>query len=212
MMNYNEAMSYFYSIAPFTADDALKYTLEKAFRFVFWSIPIFAIMVCWLFLYETKLFKKAYQKESGYSFEKFLCSGDVLIPIGIGIVIGTIITGIDNFHTKYYVDNIISKKDVIESPYFQSLDNQSKQFIKNRLIIGNDGIFKVSTLYSTFVDEQNNVDVSKIDVNFFLPNIAIKDLKELINEEIEYRNARNNELEQDKNYKQEMINFIQNAK
>ena len=84
--------------------------------------------------------------------------------------------------------------------------------MKNRLIIGNDGIFKVSTLYSAFVDEQNNVDISKIDVNFFLPNIAIKDLKELINAEIEYRNARNSELEQDKNYKQEIINFIQNAK
>lgn len=135
-----------------------------------------------------------------------------MIPIGIGIVIGILITGINSYHSRYYVDNIISKKEVIESPYFQSLDNQSKQFIKNRLIIGNDGIFKVSTLYSTFVDEQNNVDVSKIDVNFFLPNIAIKDLKELINAEIEYRNARNNELEQDKNYKQEMINFIQNAK
>ena len=101
---------------------------------------------------------------------------------------------------------------MIKSPYFQSLDNQSKQFIKNRLIIGDDSIFKVSTLYSAFVDEQNNVDVSKIDVDFFLPNISIKHLKELINAEIEYRNARNNELVQDKNYKQEMINFIQNAK
>ena len=212
MMNYNEAMSYFYSIAPFTQDDALKYTLEKAFRFVFWSIPIFAIMVCWLFLYETKLFKKAHQKESGFSFEKFLCSGDVLIPIGIGIVIGTIITGIDNFHTKYYVDNVISKKDVIESPYFQSLDEQGKQFVKNHLIIGSELELKAPFLYNNFLDDQNNVDVSKVDLNFFSPNISIKNLEELINAEIEYRNAQNNELEQDKNYKQEMINYIQNAK
>lgn len=211
MMNYNEAMSYFYSIAPFTADDALKYTLEKAFRFVFWSIPIFAIMVCWLFLYETKLFKKAYQKESGYSFEKFLCSGDVLIPIGIGIVIGTIITGIDNFHTKYYVDNIISKKDVIESPYFQSLDEQGKQFVKNYLL-GDDLIIKIPSLNKDLINNNGDVDVGKIDINFFLPNISIKNLEELVNTEIEYRNTRNNELEQDKNYKQEMINYIQNAK
>lgn len=210
-MNYNEAMSYFYSIAPFTADDALKYTLEKAFRFVFWSIPIFAIMVCWLFLYETKLFKKAYQKESGYSFEKFLCSGDVLIPIGIGIVIGTIITGIDNFHTKYYVDNIISKKDVIESPYFQSLDEQGKQFVKNYLL-GDDLIIKIPSLNKDLINNNGDVDVGKIDINFFLPNISIKNLEELVNTEIEYRNTRNNELEQDKNYKQEMINYIQNAK
>ena len=210
-MNYNEAMSYFYSIAPFTADDALKYTLEKAFRFVFWSIPIFAIMVCWLFLYETKLFKKAYQKESGYSFEKFLCSGDVLIPIGIGVVIGTIITGIDNFHTKYYVDNIISKKDVIESPYFQSLDEQGKQFVKNYLL-GDDLIIKIPSLNKDLINNNGDVDVGKIDINFFLPNISIKNLEELVNTEIEYRNTRNNELEQDKNYKEEMINYIQNAK
>ena len=210
-MNYNEAMNYFYSIAPFTQDDALKYTLEKAFRFVFWSIPIFAIMVCWLFLYETKLFKKAYQKESGYSFEKFLCSGDVLIPIGIGIVIGTIITGIDNFHTKYYVDNIISKKDVIESPYFQSLDEQGKQFVKNYLL-GDDLIIKIPSLNKDLINNNGDVDVGKIDINFFLPNISIKNLEELVNTEIEYRNTRNNELEQDKNYKQEMINYIQNAK
>lgn len=212
MMNYTDAMSYFYSIAPFTADDALKYALEQAFWFVLGSIPIFTIIVGLLFLYETKLFKKAYQKEAGFSFEKFLCSGDVLIPIEIGIVVGTLITGINSFHTKYYVDNVISKKDVIESPYFQSLDNQSKQFIKNHLIIGSELELKTPFLYNNFLDDQNNVDVSKIDVNFFLPNIAIKDLKELINEEIEYRNARNNELEQDKNYKQEMINYIQNAK
>lgn len=212
MMNYADAMSYFYSIAPFTDDDALKYACEQAFWFVLGSIPIFTIIIGLLFLYETKLFKKTYKKEAGFSFEKFLCSGDVLIPLGIAIVIGTLITGINSFHSRYYVDNVISKKEVIESPYFQSLDNQSKQFIKNHLIIGNDGIFKVSTLYSAFVDEQNNVDVSKIDVNFFLPNIAIKDLKELINAEIEYRNTRNNELERDKNYKQEIINFIQNAK
>jgi hypothetical protein len=211
-MNYADAMNYFYSIAPFTKDVALQYALMQSLWFVFASIPIFMIIICWLFLYETKLFKKSYQKMAKFSFKNFLCSGDVLIPIGIGVVIGTLITGINSFHTKYYVDNVISKKEVIESPYFQSLDNQSKQFIKNRLIIGNDGIFKVSTLYSAFVDEQNNVDISKIDVDFFLPNIAIKDLKELINAEIEYRNARNNELEQDKNYKQEMINFIQNAK
>lgn len=211
MMNYNEAMSYFYSIAPFTADDALKYTLEKAFRFVFWSIPIFAIMVCWLFLYETKLFKKAYQKESGYSFEKFLCSGDVLIPIGIGIVIGTIITGIDNFHTKYYVDNVISKKDVIESPYFQSLDEQGKQFVKNYLL-GDDLIIKIPSLNKDLINNNGDVDASKIDINFFLPNISMKQLEELVGSEIEYRNTRNNELEQDKNYKQEMINYIQNAK
>ena len=212
MMNYTDAMNYFYGIAPFTKDDALKYALTQSFVFILTSIPIFAIIIGWLFLYETKLFKKAYKKEAVFSFEKFLCSGDVLIPLGIGIVIGTVITGINSYHSRYYVDNIISKKEVIESPYFQSLDNQSKQFIKNSLIIGNDGIFKVSTLYSAFVDEQNNVDISKIDVNFFLPNITIKDLKELINAEIEYRNARNNELEQDKNYKQEMINYIQNAK
>lgn len=212
MMNYADAMSYFYSIAPFTDDDALKYACEQAFWFVLGSIPIFTIIIGLLFLYETKLFKKTYKKEAGFSFEKFLCSGDVLIPLGIAIVIGTLITGINSFHSRYYVDNVISKKEVIESPYFQSLDNQSKQFIKNHLIIGNDGIFKVSTLYSAFVDEQNNVDVSKIDVNFFLPNIAIKDLKELINAEIEYRNTRNNELERDKNYRQEIINFIQNAK
>lgn len=211
MMNYTDAMNYFHSIAPFTQDDALKYTLEKAFRFVFWSIPIFAIMVCWLFLYETKLFKKAYQKESGFSFEKFLCSGDVLIPIGIGIVIGTIITGIDNFHTKYYVDNVISKKDVIESPYFQSLDEQGKQFVKNYLL-GDDLIIKIPSLNKDLINNNGDVDASKIDINFFLPNISMKQLEELVGSEIEYRNTRNNELEQDKNYKQEMINYIQNAK
>lgn len=210
-MNYTDAMNYFHSIAPFTQDDALKYTLEKAFRFVFWSIPIFAIMVCWLFLYETKLFKKAYQKESGFSFEKFLCSGDVLIPIGIGIVIGTIITGIDNFHTKYYVDNVISKKDVIESPYFQSLDEQGKQFVKNYLL-GDDLIIKIPSLNKDLINNNGDVDASKIDINFFLPNISMKQLEELVGSEIEYRNTRNNELEQDKNYKQEMINYIQNAK
>lgn len=211
MMNYTDAMNYFHSIAPFTQDDALKYTLEKAFRFVFWSIPIFAIMVCWLFLYETKLFKKAYQKESGFSFEKFLCSGDVLIPIGIGIVIGTIITGIDNFHTKYYVDNVISKKDVIESPYFQSLDEQGKQFVKNYLL-GDDLIIKIPSLNKDLINNNGDVDASKIDINFFLPNISMKQLEELVGSEIEYRNTRNNELEQDKNYKQEIINYIQNAK
>ena len=211
MMNYTDSMNYFHSIAPFTQDDALKYTLEKAFRFVFWSIPIFAIMVCWLFLYETKLFKKAYQKESGFSFEKFLCSGDVLIPIGIGIVIGTIITGIDNFHTKYYVDNVISKKDVIESPYFQSLDEQGKQFVKNYLL-GDDLIIKIPSLNKDLINNNGDVDASKIDINFFLPNISMKQLEELVGSEIEYRNTRNNELEQDKNYKQEIINYIQNAK
>lgn len=212
MMNYNEAMSYFYSLAPFTDDDALKYASAQAFWFILGCIPIFTIIIGLLFVYETKLFKKTYKKEAGFSFEKFLCSGDVLIPLGIAIVIGTLITGINSFHTKYYVDNVISKKDVIESPYFQSLDNQSKQFIKNRLIIDNEAIFKVSTLYSAFVDEQNNVDVSKIDANFFSPNISLKDLKELIDDEIKYRNSRKDDLEQDKNYKQEMINYIQNAK
>lgn len=212
MMNYNEAMIYFYSIAPFTDDNALKYALEQAFWFILGIIPIFVIIIGLLFLYETKLFKRAYQKETGFSFEKFLCSGDVLIPLGVAIVIGTLITGINSFYTKYYVDNVISKKDVIESPYFQSLDSQSKQFIKNHLIIDNEAIFKVSSLYSAFLDEQNNVDVSKIDANFFSPNISLKDLKELIGDEIKYRNSRKNELEQDKNYKQEMINYIQNAK
>lgn len=188
-MNYNEAMSYFYSLAPFTDDDALKYASAQAFWFILGIIPIFVIIIGLLFLYETKLFKRAYQKETGFSFEKFLCSGDVLIPLGIAIVIGTLITGINSFYTKYYVDNVISKKDVIESPYFQSLDIQSKQFIKNRLIIDNEAIFKVSTLYSAFVDEQNNVDVSKIDANFFSPNISLKDLKKLIDDEIKYRNS-----------------------
>lgn len=162
-------------------------------------------------LYETKLFKKAYQKESGFSFEKFLCSGDVLIPIGIGIVIGTIITGIDNFHTKYYVDNVISKKDVIESPYFQSLDEQGKQFVKNYLL-GDDLIIKIPSLNKDLINNNGDVDASKIDINFFLPNISMKQLEELVGSEIEYRNTRNNELEQDKNYKQEIINYIQNAK
>ena len=212
MMNYADAMNYFYSIAPFTDDDALKYASAQAFWFILGCIPIFTIIIGLLFIYETKLFKKTYKKDAGFSFEKFLCSGDVLIPLGIAIVIGTLITGINSFHTKYYVDNVISKKDVIESPYFQSLDNQSKQFIKNRLIIDNEAIFKVSTLYSAFVDEQNNVDVSKIDANFFSPNISLKDLKELIDDEIKYRNSRKDDLEQDKNYKQEMINYIQNAK
>lgn len=212
MMNYADAMNYFYSIAPFTDDNALKYALEQAFWFILGIIPIFVIIIGLLFLYETKLFKRAYQKETGFSFEKFLCSGDVLIPIGFGIVVGTLITGINSFYTKYYVDNVISKKDVIESPYFQSLDSHSKQFIKNRLIIDNEAIFKVSTLYSAFVDEQNNVDVSKIDANFFSPNISLKDLKELIGDEIKYRNSRKDDLEQDKDYKQEMINYIQNAK
>ena len=212
MMNYNDAMNYFYSIAPFTKSDALQYALTQSFWLILTSIPIFVIIISLLFIYETKLFKKTYKKEAGFSFEKFLCSGDVLIPLGLAIAISTPIIGINNLYTKYYVDNVISKKDVIESPYFQSLDNQSKQFIKNRLIIGNDAIFKVSTLYSAFVDEQNNVDVSKIDANFFSPNISLKDLKELIDDEIKYRNSRKDDLEQDKNYKQEMINYIQNAK
>ena len=211
-MNYADAMSYFYNIVPFTDDNALKYALEQAFLFVLGSIPIFVIIIGLLFLYETKLFKKTYQKEAGFSFEKFLCSGYVLIPIVIVVVIGTIITGINSFHTKYYVDNVISKKDVIESPYFQSLDSQSKQFIKNHLIIGSELELKVPFLYNNFLDDKNNVDVSKIDIDFFSPNMSIKHLKELINAEIEYRNTRNNELEQDKNYKQEMINYIQNAK
>lgn len=212
MMNYNEAMIYFYSIAPFTQDDAIKYTLEKAFHFVFWSIPIFAIIVCGLFLYETKLFKKKYQKETKLSFENFLFSGDILIPIGIGIVIGTIITGIDNFHTKYYVDNVISKKDVIESPYFQSLDEQGKQFVKNYLLLGDDLIVKIPSLNKDLINNNGDVDVSKIDINFFLPSISMKRLEELIDSEIEYRNTRKNELEQDGDYKKEMIDYIQNAK
>lgn len=210
-MNYNEAMSYFHRIAPFTEDDALKYALGQAFWFVLGSIPIFAIIIGLLFLYETKLFKKTYQQEAGYSFEKFLCSGDILIPIGIGIVIGTIITGIDNFHTKYYVDNVISKKDVIESPYFQSLDEQGKQFVKNYLL-GDDLIIKIPSLNKDLINNNGDVDVSKIDINLFLSSISMKQLEELVGSEIEYRNTRNNELEQDKNYKQEMINYIQNAK
>lgn len=211
MMNYTNAMSYFYSIAPFTKAEALQYALMQSFWFLFASIPIFAIIIGLLFLYETKLFKKAYQKEAGFSFEKFLCSGDVLIPIGIAIVIGTIITIINSCHTKYYVDNVISKKDVIESPYFQSLDEQGKQFVKNYLL-GDDLIIKIPSLNKDLINNNGDVDASKIDINFFLPNISMKQLEELVGSEIEYRNTRNNELEQDKNYKQEMINYIQNAK
>lgn len=211
MMNYTDAMNYFHSIAPFTKAEALQYALMQSFWFLFASIPIFAIIIGLLFLYETKLFKKAYQKEAGFSFEKFLCSGDVLIPIGIAIVIGTIITIINSCHTKYYVDNVISKKDVIESPYFQSLDEQGKQFVKNYLL-GDDLIIKIPSLNKDLINNNGDVDASKIDINFFLPNISMKQLEELVGSEIEYRNTRNNELEQDKNYKQEMINFIQNAK
>ena len=211
-MKYTDAMSYFYSITPFTQSDAIKYAFWQAFMFVLGSIPIFAITLFVLLLYKTKILKKKYQEDAGFSFGDFVFSGDVLIPSALVIVIGTLITGINSFHTKYYVDNVISKKEVIESPYFQSLDDQSKQFIKNYLIIGNSSVFRISTLYSAFIDEQNNVDISKIDVNFFSPNIAIKDLKELINDEIEYRNLKKNELEQDKNYRQEMINYIKNAK
>lgn len=64
MMNYTDAMNYFYSIAPFTKDEAVQYALMQSFWFILASIPIFIIIICWLFLYETKLFKKAYQKKA----------------------------------------------------------------------------------------------------------------------------------------------------
>ena len=103
------------------------------------------------------------------------------------------------------------KKDVIESPYFQSLDEQGKQFVKNYLL-GDDLIIKIPSLNKDLINNNGDVDVSKIDINLFLPSISMKQLEELVGSEIEYRNTRNNELEQDKNYKQEMINYIQNAK
>ena len=74
-MNYTDAMSYFYRIAPFTADDALKYASEQAFWFVLGSIPIFAIIIGLLFLYETKLFKKAYQKRLVFLLKNFYVRG-----------------------------------------------------------------------------------------------------------------------------------------
>ena len=74
-MNYTDAMNYFYGITPFTKDEALQYALMQSLWFVFASIPIFAVVICLLFLYETKLFKKTYQKDAGFSFENFYVRG-----------------------------------------------------------------------------------------------------------------------------------------
>lgn len=211
MMNYNDAMNYFYSIMPFTQSYALKYVFGQAFWFILVCILITAIVIYLLFLYETKHFEKKYQEKAGFSFEDFLLSGDVLIPVALIMVVGTLIAGIASFHTKYYVDNSISKKDVIESPYFRSLNDQSKQFVKNYLFVG-ELVLKTSSLNKEFLNSNGDVDVSKIDLNFFSPNINLKDLENLIEDEIEYRETLNNELERNENYRKEMIDYIQNAK
>lgn len=211
MMNYNDAMNYFYSIMPFTQSYALKYVFEQAFWFILVCILITAIVIYLLFLYETKHFEKKYQEKAGFSLKDFLLSGDVLIPVALIMVVGTLIAGIASFHTKYYVNNSISKKDVIESPYFRSLNEQSKQFIKNYLFVG-ELVLKTSSLHKEFVNSNGDVDVSKIDPNFFSPSINLKDLENLIEDEIEYRETLNNELERNENYRKEMINYIQNAK
>lgn len=212
MMNYADAMNYFYSIAPITQSDAIQYAISYAFLFILGTIPITLVIAYGLYLYEIKILKKKYNEKALFTFWQFMLKGDTLLPVGLIIVIGTLATAINTFHTKYVLDNSISKKEVIESPYFGSLDDNSKKLIKNYLLLNDESITEVPPLLTPYIYKLGELDSSKINVKSFLPNINIRTLKELIKCEIEYRKYNQSELGNDENYRQEMIEFIKNAK
>ena len=212
MMNYTDAMKYFHSIAPITKIDAIQYAISYAFLFILGSIPITLVIAYGLYLYEIKILKKKYNEKALFTFWQFMLKGDTLLPVALIIVIGAIVTAINTFHTKYVLDNSISKKEVIESPYFGSLDDSSKKLIKNYLLLNDESITEVPPLLTPYIYKLGELDSGKINAKSFSPNVNIQVLKELIKCEIEYRQYRQSELDNDENYKQEMINYIQNAK
>jgi hypothetical protein len=212
MLNYIDAMKYFHSIAPITQSDAIQYAINYAFLFILGTIPITLIISYGLFLHEVRILKEKYHENAPFTFQEFMLRGDTLLPVVLIIVIGVLATAINTYHTKYYLDNLISKKEVVESSYFDSLDANSRQFVKNYLLLNDETTIEYPPLSLPYVYKLGELDSSKINVKSFLPNINIQDLEKLIKYEIEYRKFLQNERESSENGKQEIIKYIQDIK
>ena len=81
------------------------------------------------------------------------------------------------------LNNYISKERIIWSSYFKNLDSDSKRFVKNYLIIGDDHFLTNPSLYEAIFDDAGDVDLNKINPESFSTDINIKSLKALIETE-----------------------------
>lgn len=132
-------------------------------------------------------------------------------------VFGWIIIFMTASYIRLNFDNKISKESIVTSPYFESLDNKSKKFVSNSLILNNNSLFDYSSDQKYKPSPNEDVDISKISIERFSPYISIFKLKELIESEIEYRGAEHNSCygcgrsNYNNEYKLNVIKHIQNA-
>lgn len=90
---------------------------------------------------------------------------------------------INTSYSRMNLNNYISKERIIWSSYFKNLDNDSKRFVKNYLIIGDDHFLTNPSLYEAIFDDAGDVDLNKINPESFSTDINIKSLKALIETE-----------------------------
>lgn len=118
-------------------------------------------------------------------------------------------------YIKINFDNKISKESIIASPYFESLNNKSKKFVSNSLILNNNPLFNYSSDQKYNPSPDEDIDLSKISIDSFSPYISIFKTKELIESEIEYRKYYNKDKDNhnynDNEYKLNIIKHIQSA-
>lgn len=118
-------------------------------------------------------------------------------------------------YIKMNFDNKISKESIVASPYFESLNNKSKKFVSNSLILNNSPLFNSSSDQKCNPSADEDIDLSKISIKSFSPYISIFKTKELIESEIEYRESYDKEKDNhhynDNEYKLNIIKHIQSA-
>ena len=200
MMNYADAMNYFYSIFPITFDDAARYGFSTTFTFTLSLIFLGFIIKSCKFYYNTT--KDDYNEKDKANFIQFVLIDGLLKTIILPLAVVSIFAASLITYTIYTGENTIPKNMVVESPYFLSLDEDSKRFIKNNLLMDD--------LSDSYYDNNDDIDINKINLEYFSSDINLFNLRELIRREIEYRKTSKEPPVKD--YKVDMIKSIKNAK
>lgn len=207
MMSYADAMNYFYSIAPITFDAAAKYGISATFITTLSLIFLGFIIKCCEFYYDRS--KEDCDEKTKVNFFQFVFIDGILKTVILPLAVCSIFIASGVTYLVYNGDNKIPKNMVVESPYFLSLDEDSKQFIRDNLL---DGDFSGNSASYSYDRINNDVDINKINLEYFSPNINLFNLRRLIQSEIEFRKTSKENKKTDKDYKLDMIKSIKNAK
>ena len=172
-------MDYFYSIAPITQNYAIQYAVIWAFLSILCITPVILITIYGLFRHEVKILKEKYNKKAPFTFWQLVLQKELLFLVHLILLICALVVFINTYNTKYELDNFISKKAVIESPYFDSLDVNSKQFVKNCLLVNGELTLENPPLLPPFVYKLGDIDSNNINVKSYELNINMRDLKKI---------------------------------